>query len=100
MLLPEFSADQIRLLNVIYAGLGEDGKWPTTAHVDSILAHDYGLNIDVVLAGMPDRVVWAAGGYSANSVIQMNLFGMRCIEQAAQDLENYVALIRYAAAIK
>jgi hypothetical protein len=97
MRVPEFSDDQVLLLDAVYAGFREVGTWPTTAHVDSTLDHDHGLDIDVVLADMPSDVVRASGGYGENSTIWMTIPGLCGVRAAAQDLEDYVAIIRLAA---
>ncbi|HKI18985.1 MAG TPA: nucleoside 2-deoxyribosyltransferase [Isosphaeraceae bacterium] len=100
MHVPEFSADQVRLLSVVYSGFRVDGTWPTTAYVDSILAHDHGLDIDAILAGMPPGVVRASGGYGTNSTIEITIAGLRGVAIASQDLQSYVAIIRHAAKLE
>jgi hypothetical protein len=94
---PDFSPEERRLLELIYAGLVEAGTWPTTAFVDARLAADDGLDIDEVLAGMPRDAVIAAGGYGANSKIHMGIWALASVPAAAEDLERFVELVRFAA---
>ncbi len=90
-------AAQLTLLGTIYAGLRELGAWPTTAYVDSLLAHEHGLDFQEVLAGMPAGTVTAGGGYSENSRIQASFEALAEVPEAQGDLERYVALVAFAA---
>jgi hypothetical protein len=97
MKLPELSQQHVQLLEVTYDGFREAGAWPTTSFVDAVLDQDYELNLDAVLADMPPGVVVANGGYTENSEVCATVVGLRYVESASQDLEDFVALIRAAA---
>lgn len=97
MELPELSEAHVQLVEITYSGFREAGAWPTTSYVDAILDQDHQLDMDVVLADMPLGVVIVNGGYTANSEVRATVVGLRYVHGAAQDLEDFVALIRAAA---
>jgi hypothetical protein len=97
MRLPEFTAPQVRLLEVIYDGFCEAGAWPTTAYVDARLDREDDLDLDAVLATLPQEAVVAAAGFTENSRIQPALFSLRAVGAAAADLDRLVRLVRFAA---
>lgn len=97
MRIPEFTEDQIRLLETVYAGFVEAGEWPTTAYVDWKLDSEHGLDIDAVLATMPVGTVAASGGYGEHSTITPTIAALQSVEAASVDLERMVDLIRFAA---
>jgi Nucleoside 2-deoxyribosyltransferase len=97
MRIPEFSEDQIRLLETVYAGFIEAGDWPTTAFVDWKLDSEQGLDIDPVLATMPAGTVIASGGYGEQSTIKLTIAALHSVKAASADLQRMVDLIRFAA---
>jgi hypothetical protein len=96
MELPELSEAHVQLLKVAYDGFRQAGAWPTTSFVDAILDQDHELDLDVILADIPLGVVIVNGGYTETSEVRATLIG-RQVDDAWQDLEDFVALIRAAA---
>jgi Nucleoside 2-deoxyribosyltransferase len=97
MRIPEFTEDQIRLLETVYAGFVEAGDWPTTAYVDWKLDSEHGLDIDVVLVTMPTDIVIASGGYGEQSTIKLTIAALHSVKAASVDLQRMVDVIRFAA---
>lgn len=97
MRLPEFTPPQVLLLEITYQGFCEAGTWPTTAYVDAKLYRDHDLDIDAILATLPQDAVMAAAGYTDHSNIQPALFALRSVDAAAADLDRFVTLVRFAA---
>lgn len=94
---PEFSSKQVRLLEVVYDGFSQTAAWPTTSYVDAVLDREHGLDFDDLLRGMPSGVVFADPSYTDHSHVRVTAAGLRVVEAATDDLERFVALVRFAA---
>ncbi len=96
MLIPELSGNEHRLLEIAYRGFRESASWPTSSHVDSVLDHDYAVDFETALAGLPATIVIPIHGYADQSQVKLTVAGLSLVEAAGPDLANFLALLRAA----
>ena len=94
---PDLDAGQRALLETTYAGLREAGTWPRTDWVDTKLDHSHGISLEAAEEDIPSGLMHRDPGYGSSSHVRLTVAGLAQIDEAQDDCECFVALVRLLA---
>jgi hypothetical protein len=77
--MPDLFEPQVRLIEAVYGGHREGGRWLTTDFVEALLDDDNDLDLDAILEDMGFGVVTAIAGYGEDSPAQVSAAGLRYV---------------------
>jgi hypothetical protein len=87
------SDQQVRLMRVIYAGLRQQGKWPTVYRVDKTLDND-GLNMEEIAASLPSGLTNVSSRpLNGNDEATLTVAGLTYVPEAIDDARVFMQIL-------
>jgi len=90
----DLTTEHRRILQTIYDVWNKDVRWPRAPYIDSILDHEYSLDLLKLLPTIPERYVSFNRYSPSDAELRLTVAGMACCPGSAGEVQLFVRLLR------